>query len=137
ATNLSVSEAAADALLEGEVALTGRVARTERGIETEDFFIGNDRVALTADGLYASGAADFCFGLDLADLAFLNEQMSGALTATGTAIGGEGRIALNIDASVPDGSLAGRTLRRAAIGFEGTSEADRLVGTLSGSAFLD
>lgn len=136
-TGLSIDDEVADRLLEGTVELSGRVARTEEGLETENFRLGNPQLLLTADGVYATGEADFTFDLDLADLALLSEEASGALSVTGTARGAEGVIDLNLDATVPSGTLAGRTLREARLGFDGRSDADGLDGSISGAAELD
>lgn len=137
ARDLALDSPVTDRLLAGETALSGRVARTERGLETEDFAIANDRVQITADGRYATGAADFAFNVALADLAPIDGRLSGALTATGTAQGSEGRIALNLDAAVPEGRIGERRLADARIGFEGTTADDAFAGTVSGRAFLD
>ncbi|MAN77375.1 MAG: translocation and assembly module protein TamB, partial [Rhizobiales bacterium] len=91
-TNLSVDDEIADNLLAGTVALSGRVARSEAGLEAEDFRIANSQIEMVADGTYATGTADFTFDLALADLALIDPQMSGRLTATGTAQGAEGTI---------------------------------------------
>ncbi|WP_338608137.1 translocation/assembly module TamB domain-containing protein [Pelagibacterium nitratireducens] len=136
-TDLSVDDEIADNLLEGTVALSGRVARNEAGLEAQDFRIANSQVEMVADGTYATGTADFTFDLALADLALINPEMSGQLTATGTAQGAEGTIALSADVDIPEGTLGGRTLRNANIGFDGTSREEGLVGALAGAASLD
>jgi|TARA_A100001391_G_scaffold154548_1_gene112311 translocation and assembly module TamB len=136
-TDLSVDDDIADNLLEGTVALSGRVARNEIGLEAENFRIANNQVEMVADGTYATGTADFTFDLALADLALIDPAMTGRLTATGTARGAEGNIALTADIDIPEGTLDGRTLRNANIGFDGTSSETGLVGSLAGAASLD
>jgi translocation and assembly module TamB len=136
-TDLSVDDEIADNLLEGTVALSGRVARNEIGLEAENFRIANNQVEMVADGTYATGTADFTFDLALADLALIDPAMTGRLTATGTARGAEGNIALTADIDIPEGTLDGRTLRNANIGFDGTSSETGLVGSLAGAASLD
>ncbi|WP_417583228.1 translocation/assembly module TamB domain-containing protein [Pelagibacterium sp.] len=136
-TDLGVGEEIADNLLEGTVALSGRVARNEEGLEAEDFRIANQQVEMVADGTYATGTADFTFDLVLADLALINPEMSGRLTAAGTAQGAEGNIALVADVDLAEGTIDGRLLRDANIGFDGTLTEDGLVGALAGEASLD
>lgn len=136
-TDLSVDDDIADNLLEGTVALSGRVARNEIGLEAENFRIANNQVEMVADGTYATGTADFTFDLELADLALIDPAMTGRLTATGTARGAEGNIALTADIDIPEGRIDGRTLRNANIGFDGTSSETGLVGSLAGAASLD
>ncbi|WMT92024.1 translocation/assembly module TamB domain-containing protein [Pelagibacterium sp. H642] len=136
-TDLAVDDPVADNLLEGTVDLSGRIARSEAGLEARDFRIANDQVELVADGTYATGEADFTFEAALADLALIDPEASGRLVVTGTAQGSEGTIALVADADIAEGMLAGRTLRNANIGFDGISNEDGLVGTLAGSASLD
>jgi len=136
-TNLGIGDETADRLLDGQVRLTGRVARTEQGLETEDFRLGNQQVQLTATGNFATGAADFRFDLGLADLALLTPQASGTLAVSGTAKGQDGNIALALSASVPQGSLASRNLQNGKVGFTGTLRDQTLTGALDGSGFLD
>ncbi|KKB11936.1 hypothetical protein VE25_10260 [Devosia geojensis] len=136
-TGLSIGDEIADRLLEGEVALSGRVARTETGLAAEGFRLGNDQLLLTADGTIATGTADFRFDLALADLALLSPDASGQMSVTGTARGTEGTIALDLNASVPQGELVGRPLRDARFGFEGTLVEAAIAGDISGAAMLD
>ncbi|GHA18033.1 DUF490 domain-containing protein [Devosia pacifica] len=134
---LGIDDPVADRILEGTVALSGRVARTEAGLEADNFRLGNDQIQLVADGTYASDVADFRFDLDLADLSLLADNASGRLSVVGTAQGQDGTIALDLDASVPQGSLAGRDLRDATLGFNGTLADGGLTGAVNGDAFLD
>lgn len=137
ATDLGIDDPLADELLAGTVSLSGRVARTEAGLTAENFSIANDQVTLLADGTFATGEADFTFEASLADLALIAENASGQVEVTGTATGSEGVINLAADANIVQGSLAGRTLRDANVGFRGTSGETGLIGNLTGSAFLD
>lgn len=137
ARDLAVGIEAADRLLSGRSTITGRLARGEDGLVTENLRIGNDRVELTADGGIASGAADFSYALSLSDLGLLTPRASGRLEARGTARGADGLIGLTALARVPAGSLAGKRLSDAQIAFEGTLENGDLDGTLGGDAFLD
>ncbi len=137
ATDLALDNPIADRLLTEPVAVLGRVARTEAGIEAEGFALGNDQLAITADGLLGSQTSDFAFEVSLSDLALISENASGALTAMGTAQGTEGTIDLAFDARVPQGRLAGRTLSDARLGFDGVSDAEGLRGDVSGEGMLD
>lgn len=136
-TDLAIGDERADNLLAGTVDLSGRIARSEDGLAADDFRIANEQVQLVADGTYATGAADFSFEAALADLSLIDDQASGRLTVTGTAQGSEGTIALSADADIAQGTLAGRTLRNANIGFDGTATEAGLTGTLAGDASLD
>ena len=136
-TNLSINDEVADGLLAGAVSLSGRVARTEAGLSADNFRVSNDQLQVVADGTYSSAVADFAFDLDLSDLALLSEQASGALKVVGTAKGADNLIDLNLDATVADGRLAGRTLRDATVAFDGRYAVDRLDGSISGAAALD
>ncbi|MGV3490758.1 MAG: translocation/assembly module TamB domain-containing protein [Devosia sp.] len=137
ANNLQFSEPALDNVLAGQVALAGRVARNEQGLSAQGFRLGNEKVAITADGSFATGAADFRFGANLTDLSLVSDNASGALEITGTAQG-RGDIALNLTGQVPQGRLAGKALNGARFGFAGTLAQDGgLAGTLDGSASLD
>ena len=137
ANDLSVGMAPLDKLLAGKTRLSGRVARDANGLSAEKFEIGNDRSRIAANGSYSSKTADFTFTAALADLAQITENASGALSATGTAKGTDGKIALNFDLSVPTGTLSDHRLTEARLGFGGMLEDAALNGNLSGAAFLD
>ncbi|MGB3389237.1 MAG: translocation/assembly module TamB domain-containing protein, partial [Pseudaminobacter sp.] len=137
ATGLGVDSPAADNLLEGQTRITGGIARGETGLVARQLRIFNDQVDVTADGSFATGAADFNFDLAVSDLALVSEKAAGRLTANGRASGSDGLIGLTFGAEVPTGSLVGKTLREAVIGFEGTLRDKDLNGQLTGNAFLD
>ncbi len=137
AENLGLSDAMLDRVLAGRVALGGRVARTGEGITAESFRLGNDQVDIRADGSFATGAADFAFAASLADLALLSDAARGRLEIVGSARG-QGTVALDLTGRVPEGRLAGKTLREALFGFSGQLAASgAITGELSGSASLD
>ena len=137
ARDLAIGIEAADNLLQGATTITGRLARGEQGITADELRIGNERVELTADGTFATGAADFDYALDLSDLGLLTQEASGRLTAQGRATGAEGLITLTTVASVAEGRLAGRRLSDARLAFDGTLQDGVLDGTIGGDAFLD
>ncbi len=137
ANSLGFGIAAADNILAGETRLSGRIGRSENGLSARAFQIVNERARITANGTYASTAADFAFTLDLDDLARLSDNASGPLSVIGTAKGADGPIALKLTANVPNGKLAGRTLTEARLGFDGSAGDAGLKGQLTGNAFLD
>ncbi|MEO3385772.1 translocation/assembly module TamB domain-containing protein [Mesorhizobium sp. CAU 1741] len=137
ADELRIGIEAADNLLGGITTITGRVARGETGLVADDLRIGNDRIELTADGTFASEAADFDYALTLSDLALVTQQAEGRLEASGRASGTDGVITLTTMASVPQGRLAGKQLSEARVTFEGTLQDSALDGTLGGDAFLE
>lgn len=137
AGNLRLSEPALDKLLAGNVQLSGRVARTEQGLVAENFRLGNANVELRADGSYATERADFDFSATLADLKLVSPDAAGRLELTGSAKG-QGTIALNVEARVPQGRLAGKGLANAVFGFGGNLAPNgALSGALRGDAMLD
>src|SRR5690606_37240616 len=121
----------------GRTTINGRVARGETGLVADNLRIGNERVELTADGTFASQAADFDYALTLSDLALITEQAQGRLEANGRASGTDGVIALTTIASIPQGRLAGKPLSQAQLTFDGTLQGSTLDGTLGGDAFLE
>ena len=134
---LHVGIDAVDHLFADQTTITGGVARDEAGFRTNALRLGNDNVELTANGNFSTGAADFRFDLLLADLALVTEDASGRVTASGTAKGSDGVIALAFRADVPKGQLQGRSLSEATLGFDGTLRDDTLTGKVDGGAFLD
>ncbi len=137
--DLRVDDPVADALLEGEVRLDGRLARTEAGIVADDFSIANAQVQFTADGVYASDTANFAIGLDLSDLALISPQASGALSVRGTATSttAEEPLVLALTGRVPSGQLDRYALRDAQIGLTASLFSGVVDGDVSGSAMLD
>lgn len=136
ATNLSLGDASLDRVLDGRVALSGRVARNEQGLVAEGFKLGNDKVAVAANGNFATGRADFSFGATLGDLALLSDNASGRLEITGSAKG-TGDVALRLTGRVPKGRLAGKSLDNAQFGFDGMLASNgALQGALTGDAAL-
>jgi len=125
-----------DNLLTGDTTLSGRVARDAKGFRADKFRVGNDRVSITADGTFATGAADFNFDVALADLALIANKASGRLTASGSAKGTNGHINLTFGAKVPEGTLAGKPLNNGAIDFVGLYQNNTLDGKLTGGASL-
>ncbi len=138
-TELRVDDAAVDALLAGRVDLSGRLARTEAGISADDFLIANNQVQFSADGVYASDAADFDIALDLTDLGLISEEVSGALAVRGSArlTAPEEPLMLVLDAQVPSGTLGAYTLRDAKLGVAATLLEGMVDGDITGNAMLD
>lgn len=137
ATGMTLGIDAADRVLEGETRITGGLARGEAGLSARNFRVENPQTLVTANGTFATGAANFDFGLDLTNLALLSEKTSGALKVKGSARGSDGIIALAFNAGVPDGKLSGRKLSEGAFSFNGLLLKDALDGKVSGLAFLD
>jgi translocation and assembly module TamB len=118
-TGLQVGTPALDALIESTVQLSGRLARGEAGFQAGDFRIENEQFSLVADGVYSTERADIALDIMLADLALVSEDASGRLTLTGTATGDGGPVALDLQGSIPSGTLVDRPLREATFGFQG------------------
>jgi len=137
ATDLTIGEPVANGLLGGTTTISGRLARTPQGFTTDDLRIAIQQMTLTADGSFATGAADFGFDFALADLALLSGQASGRLTASGRANGSDGLINLTFAAAVPEGSLAGKRLGEGSLAFEGMLREGNVDGQVTGSAFLE
>lgn len=137
AEELRIGAEAVDNLLAGRTTIVGRVARGEEGLRADDLRIANEQLEVTADGVFATGEADFDYALALTDLALVSPQASGRLEASGRAAGSEGLITLTTLASVPSGTLVGKQLIEAEIAFDGTLQDGVLNGTIGGDAFLD
>lgn len=137
--DLTIDDVTADALLNGDVALSGRLARNVSGIVADDFVITNPQVQFRADGVYRTEQANFAIGLDLSDLTLLTPEASGALSVRGTArsTSAEAPVELVLDADVATGVLAGRDLRNATLGLDLDLFEGRLSGAVTGEAMLD
>ncbi|MEO5806387.1 translocation/assembly module TamB domain-containing protein [Devosia sp.] len=136
-TDLLIGDKIADGILAGVVDLSGRVARDTNGLTFDQFKLGNSQVQLAANGTYSNALADFKFTLDLADLKLLSEQGSGAVNVVGTAKGQDNVLALNLAVAVPSGTLAGKSLKNAMLGFAGQVDKTQLAGKITGAAALD
>ncbi len=134
---LAIGSKAADNLIAGETRITGRVARGTAGLTADKLHLRNDQLDLTADGTFATGRADFSFDMALADLALLSERATGRLTASGRANGTDGLIGLTFGAEVAEGTLVGKPLRNATLGFEGTLQNGDVNGQVTGNALLE
>ncbi|MEZ5781383.1 MAG: translocation/assembly module TamB domain-containing protein [Rhizobiaceae bacterium] len=135
--DLGVGIPAADKLLSGETRLTGGIARGEQGLVARQFKISSDQLAVTADGVFATGAANFGFDLALEDLSQLSDRVTGRLSATGKAVGSDGLINLTFGADIANGSVVGKNLTDTNLGFEGTLREGNLNGQVTANAFLD
>ncbi|PSH66764.1 translocation and assembly module protein TamB [Phyllobacterium brassicacearum] len=136
-TGMQLGIEAADKVLAGETRITGGLARGEAGLSAKDFKVENPQTLVTANGTFASGAANFDFGLDLTDLALLSEKAGGALKVKGSARGQDNIIALAFNAGVPEGTLSGRKLTQGDLTFNGTLYKGIVDGKVSGLALLD
>jgi translocation and assembly module TamB len=136
---LRIDDPTADRLLNGEITLSGRVARDGGGFSAEDFTLGNQLVQFTADGVYASETADFNIGLNLSDLGLVAEDASGALTVRGSAKSqnADAPLMLVLDGQLLTGTLAGRGLRDGEIGISASIFDGVTDGSITGSAALD
>ena len=137
ATGMQLGIDAADKVLAGETRLTGGVARGEAGLTARNFRVENPQTLVTANGTFATGAANFDFGLDLTDLALLSDQAQGPLKVKGSARGQDNIIALAFNAGATDGKLSGRALRDGDLTFNGILYNGNVDGRVSGLAFLD
>ncbi|UXN65492.1 translocation/assembly module TamB domain-containing protein [Phyllobacterium sp. A18/5-2] len=137
ATGMQLGIDAADKVLAGETRITGGLARNANGLTARNFKVVNPQTLVTADGTFASGAANFDFGLNLTDLALLSEKAGGALKVRGSARGQDNIIALAFNAGVPEGTLSGRKLTQGDLTFNGTLYKGIVDGKVSGLAFLD
>ncbi|KKB08223.1 hypothetical protein VE26_11210 [Devosia chinhatensis] len=138
-TDLSVDDAVADTLLEGRVTLSGELARTTSGISANAFSIANNQVQFRADGSFASDVSDFAIVLDLADLALVSEDASGALNVSGSArsTGPESPLVLSLVGTVPSGRLNDYALRDAEVSVAANLLDGTIAGNVNGSAMLD
>ncbi|MCO5065349.1 MAG: translocation/assembly module TamB domain-containing protein [Rhizobiaceae bacterium] len=135
--DLRIGTPAIDNLIQGETRITGRVARGEQGLAARNLKIENVQVGITADGTYATGAADFNLDVMLADLALLSDRASGRLTAKGRADGSDGVIKLDFAAEVPQGTLVGKALDGGKLTFLGLARNGGVDGKVDGEALLD
>ena len=136
ASGLGIGSEPVDNLLAGDTRITGSLARGETGIVARQLRVFNSQASATANGTFASGAADFDFDFELNDLALLSDRAAGKLTAKGRAKGSDGLIGLTFSANVPSGSLVDKPLADAVLGFEGTLRDGEVDGQIDGQALL-
>lgn len=137
ARELAIDEPVVDRLLAGETVVDGRLARSTEGLAADGFRLANEQLTLTADGTYATGAADFDLDVSLADAALVTDQVAGKVTASGSANGGEGLINVTLTALMPQGRLVGKPLHSAALAFDGYLQDGNLDGSIAGNGFVD
>lgn len=129
--------AALNGLLRGQSVLSGRIARTDKGLIADELRFKNAQSDLFANGRYASDFSDFSFTAKLNDLADVSDQATGALYVEGTAIGDDSALDLNLDAKLPAGKFVGKSVADASIGVAGKLDEGGFLGNLSGNGFLD
>lgn len=142
AQNMRTGTEAVDNILNGDVKLSGGIARSSAGFAARDFRIGNELSEITANGSFASDKADFDFGVMLSDLKLLSDKASGRMTIKGSARGDDKLIALALRADAPQGTLADRKLSDGGVDFNALLDGNAttgasLSGKLAGSAFLN
>ncbi len=134
-TDLAV-DSQIDGLLTGVTRITGRAARDESGIRTQNLAVTNAQFSVRASGLFGSETADFEFGAAVVDLANLTDRVSGPIDISGAADGKNGIIDIKLEATMASGRLMGRTLSDMSLRFDGRQKNSQLGGDLQGSAFL-
>ena len=142
AQNMRTGTQAVDNILDGEVRMSGGIARSAAGFAARDFRIGNALSEITANGSFASDKADFDFGVMLSDMKLLSDKASGRMTIKGSARGDDKLIALALRADAPQGTLADRKLADGALDFNALLDGNAttgasLSGKLAGSALLN
>lgn len=136
-TDLRLGDDRIDGLLAGATAITGRAIRDEGGFRTEDLRIENPQLTVTSDGTVSTTHTDIGFDVKLADLAAIDPRLGGAMTATGRATGNGRPIGVRVSAQIPAGTVDGRSLRNATVGFTGEVDGTSVTGSLDGSGGLD
>ena len=137
ASGLGIGSDAVDNLLAGDTRITGGLARGKTGIVARQLRVFNSQTSATANGTFASGAADFDFDFELSDLGLVSDRAAGKLTAKGRAKGSDGLIGLTFSANVASGSLVEKALTDAVLGFEGTLQNGEVNGQINGQGLLD
>ncbi len=147
ADGLQLGIDAMDDLVASPVRLSGRLGRGEQGFVADAFTIENEDFRFAADGRYASEAADVTLDIALSDLALVTDRAEGGIEIQGSATGEGGPVALELQANIPTGSLAGRSLRDARFAFSGglvnvdptagRPYGEGIEGMLDGRAFVD
>lgn len=142
AQDMRTGAEAIDNILNGDVQLSGGIARSTQGFAARSFRVGNELSEITANGSFASDKADFDFGVMLSDLKLLSDKASGRMTIKGSARGDDKLIALALRADAPQGTLADRKLSEGAVDFNALLDGNAttgatLSGKLAGSAFLN
>ena len=79
--------------------------RDATGFRTEDLRLANPQLSFASNGRVSSSQTDIGFEARLVDLAALDPRLSGALTATGQAIGDGRPIRVEVAPRVASGSV--------------------------------
>ncbi|MCD1617634.1 translocation/assembly module TamB domain-containing protein [Salipiger manganoxidans] len=135
AQDLAVGIPQLDGLMRGAITLRAAVARDETGTVLRDLAIDGQSVQLTADATLQTDASTGRFDITLADLAQVQEGLSGPATLRGTLEETAARYAIDFTATGPGGSeaagllTAGKTEAGSIteLGFDGTASAERLA----------
>jgi len=137
ATDLRLGNPRLDRLLAGETTIAGRAVRDETGFRTEDLRIENPQLSFASNGRVSTARTDLRFDARLADLATIDPQLGGTLTASGRATGDGQPIHVDLSARLPSGTVGERSLSNLALGFTGEVDGGDVTGSLDGSGALD
>jgi translocation and assembly module TamB len=132
ARDLQLDDPRLDRLLAGETTLSGGIARTEAGIRTDDFRLGNEQVEITSSGRFSSTDTDIGFDVRVSDLALVDPRIAGPLSLSGTATGTGRPVRVSLEARVPEGRLLERPIEALSLGFEGSVDGQDIAGTVEG-----
>ena len=142
ARNLSVGIAPVDGLLEGATEITGRVVRSETGIAFDALRVSNPQLSVAADGAVSDTEANLEATVELTDLAALNPETAGPITARLTVTGAPSAPEVDAQVTSPGLTLQDKTLADLQVGFEGVLQRESEVafdldGALSVNASYD
>ncbi len=136
-SGLSVGEPALEKLLAGETALSGGVARGEKGIEFDALRIANAAFETNLDGRFASDFADLKADALIRDIATLSDAASGAVKLKATLAGESMPFEARVDLGMTSGRLQNRDAKNLIVAFDGTVTSNTIAGEFSGGGLLD
>ncbi|MFK8033833.1 MAG: translocation/assembly module TamB domain-containing protein [Hyphomicrobiales bacterium] len=133
---LSIDDSVIDRLLVGTTTFFGGVARSTDGLAFRDLNLSNEQLDLKLNGRFASEFSDLRGEALIRDLAVLNENGSGAVTAKLNLTGNEQPFDLKASLNLPQGRLVQKTARDLSLLFVGKTDSHSVTGSLSADGFL-
>lgn len=132
----------ADRFLNGNITLSGGIKRDTTGFTARMFKLGNDKLALAANGTFSSLNANMDFGLSLSDVALLDPRLKGGLSLKGAARGHNQLVAISLNGAMPQGVLSGKKLQNTSISINALLDNTQpirtyITGSIDGNGLFD
>ncbi|MHA3914926.1 translocation/assembly module TamB domain-containing protein [Halovulum sp. GXIMD14793] len=137
-TDLAFGTPQLDGLLRGETRLTGRVARTLEGTETEALKLANDQFSMALTGRILAEEIGLDLRAQVNNLSVISEDHAGTLSLIAGTSGRPDDTQISVNMTMPEGRLNGHPIDNLTLSLTGQiKEATRFAGQILGYGTVD